>query len=61
MPELRFAIAQPKKSVCSIYAQLTQVRISYMAVLAEESLIQESIRTPSQPLSGWITKPALPV
>jgi len=60
MPELRFATAQPKKSVCSIHGQLTQV-LATLAILAEESLIQESIQTPSQPLSGWITKPALSV
>ena len=35
--------------------------ISYTGVLAEESLTQASFQTLSQPFSGWMTKPALPV
>jgi len=47
MPELRFAITQQQKSVLtgSIHGPLTQ----------------PSIQTPSQTLSGWMTKPALPI
>ena len=35
--------------------------LATLAVLAEGSLTQSSIQTPSQPFSGWMTKPALSV
>ena len=35
--------------------------IATLAVLAEESLVQASFQTLSQPFSGWMTKPALPI
>ena len=64
MPELRFAITQQQKSATGSrqynYIQLTQA-LATLAVLAEESLAQASFQTLSQPFSGWITKPALPV
>ena len=44
----------------STYGPLTQV-LPVLAVLAEGSLTQASVQTPSQPLSGWMTKPALHV
>jgi len=43
-----------------IYGQLTQA-LTTLEVLAEESLTQASFQTLSQPFSGWMTKPALPV
>ena len=58
MPELRFAITQlEQKSVLtgSIYGPLTWV-LATLAVLAEESLTQAPVQTPSQPFSfpdGW--------
>ena len=62
MPELRFAITQQQKSVFTgcIYGPLTQL-LATLIVLAEGSLTQASIQTPSQPFSGWMSKPALPV
>ena len=43
-----------------IYGQLTQA-LAILAVLAEESRTQASFQTLSQPFSGWMTKPDLPV
>ena len=40
-----------------IYGPLIQV-LATLAVLAEGSLTQASIQTPSQPFSGWTKKPA---
>ena len=35
--------------------------LATLAVLAEELLAQAYFQTLSQPFSGWMTKPALPV
>jgi len=43
-----------------IYGQLTQA-LATLAVLADESLTQAPVQTLSQPFSGWMTKPALPL
>jgi len=61
MPELRFAITQPQKSVLTRqHIQFTQV-LATLAVSAEESLTQASVQTLSQPFPGWMTKRVLPV
>jgi len=53
MPELKFAFYHRTAEVCP--------HRSLVLPLVYGQLTKASVQTPSQPFSGWMTKPALPV
>ena len=56
MPEQKFAFYHKAAEVCP-----HRQKASLVLPLVYGQLTKASVQTPSQPFSGWMTKPALPV